>query len=443
MKYPFLITVFIVTLGFAYTQAAPDKIAKKAWPKGINPAKLLTNVDAEPDLSQPGFVEIFNGVDLTGWSIKGSQMGYEVTDGVIVGTVIPGVKPNSFLCTDKIYDDFIFTAEFQWDVLGNSGIMFRADTKEPNAEGIHRVFGYQSEMDQTDRRWTGGVFGEAMGGWKYPLSKPQEHAAARAAIIDYNTWNRMTIYANGDVIKTWINGVPCSYLINDERSEGFFGLQLHTGPGGVLKWRNIRVKELDESFENANGWTDLFGADDFSQWKQTNGKDVGNGWTIEDGVVHRRSPLAGNIITRQSYADFELAFEWKISEAGNSGIKYRTHNNLGPEYQILDDAKHPDSKAPTHRAASIYDLVATPDTKSLKPVGEWNTGRIIANGNQLEHWLNGEKVASIELGSEDWERRFSQSKYKDFEVFGTTKGPILLQDHNDEVWYRNMRIREL
>ncbi|WOO39971.1 DUF1080 domain-containing protein [Rubellicoccus peritrichatus] len=438
----FRIVTPIILLGITHAYSAPDANATKSWPKGINPAKLLTNTDAEPDVNQPGFIELFNGKDLNGWSIQGGQMTYEVIDGAIVGTAIPGVKPNSFLCTDDTYDDFIFTAEFKWDIPSNSGIMFRADTKQPDKNGVRRVFGYQSEMDQSDRRWTGGIYGEGMGGWKYPLSKPQAHAAARAAIKDHSAWNRMTIYANGDVIKTWINGVPCSYLINDERSEGFFGLQLHTGPKGIVAWRNIKVKELNGSPEEPEGWTDLFADDDFSEWEQANGKDVGSGWTIKNGVVHRHSMLAGSIRTRQSYEDFELIFEWKISESGNSGIKYRTHKNLGPEYQVLDDINYPQSK-PTHLAASLYDLVAADDAKPIKPVGEWNTGRIVADGNQLEHWLNGEMVASVTLGNDDWQRRFKQSKYKNFKNFATGKGPILLQDHNDEVWFRNMKVREL
>jgi hypothetical protein len=143
------------------------------------------------------------------------------------------------------------------------------------------------------------------------------------------------------------------------------------------------------------------------------------------------------------FKDFEITFEWKISEAGNSGIKYRTRGSLGLEYQVLDDLKHRDNKNPTHRAASLYELVAAPDSKPLNNVGEWNKGRIVAKGNQIEHWLNGEKVVEVIWGTDDWKQRFQKSKYHKNEGFGSWDGPILLQDHNDPAWYRNMKIKRL
>ena len=162
---------------------------------------------------------------------------------------------------------------------------------------------------------------------------------------------------------------------------------------------SIHAKHKDE--------INLFSSDDFSQWTKVNGKPVGSGWMIKNGVVHRKS-LSGDIITKEKFKDFELTFEWKISEAGNSGIKYRTRKNLGLEYQVLDDLKHRDNKNPTHRAASLYELVAAPDSKPLKKVGEWNKGRILAKGNQIEHWLNGEKVVEITWGTDEWKKKFQK-----------------------------------
>ena len=188
--------------------------------------------------------------------------------------------------------------------------------------------------------------------------------------------------------------------------------------------------------------SNLFSSDDFSQWTKVNGKPVGSGWMIKNGVVHRKS-LSGDIITKEKFKDFELTFEWKISEAGNSGIKYRTRGSLGLEYQVLDDLKHRDNKNPTHRAASLYELVAAPDSKPLKKVGEWNKGRIVAKGNQIEHWLNGEKVVGITWGTDDWKERFQKSKYRKNEGFGSWEGPILLQDHNDPAWFRDLKIKRL
>ncbi|MBT3540090.1 MAG: DUF1080 domain-containing protein [Opitutae bacterium] len=187
---------------------------------------------------------------------------------------------------------------------------------------------------------------------------------------------------------------------------------------------------------------DLFNKDDFSQWTKVNGEKVDKGWSIENGIVHRHAK-GGDIITKGKFKDFELTFEWKISKAGNSGIKYRARGSLGLEYQVLDDQKHRDNKNPTHRAGSLYELVAAQDSKTLNPVGEWNKGRIFVRGNQIEHWLNGEKVVEITWGSEDWKKRFQKSKYHKNEGFGSWEGPILLQDHNDPAWYRNLKIQKL
>ncbi|MGB2091039.1 MAG: DUF7133 domain-containing protein [Akkermansiaceae bacterium] len=194
--------------------------------------------------------------------------------------------------------------------------------------------------------------------------------------------------------------------------------------------------------------TDLFASGDFSAWTTVKGGPVEKGWRIEDGVIHRHAK-GGDIITKESYKDFELSFEWKISEAGNSGVKYRTKGSLGLEYQVLDDQNHRDRKIANHRAASMYELIAAPDDKPLKPVGEWNHGRIVARGNHIEHWLNGVKVVELEYGSDDWKERFEKSKYSKRqyknknEGFGSWKGPILLQDHQDPAWFRNLIIKKL
>ena len=195
-------------------------------------------------------------------------------------------------------------------------------------------------------------------------------------------------------------------------------------------------------FADEAGWTDLFADGTFSQWQHVQGKDVPDGWKIEGGIISRPKG-GGDIVTKQSYQDFELTFEWKISEKGNSGVKYRTRGSLGLEYQVLDDAGHKDGKIPNHRTGSLYDLLAAPDSKPVKPVGEWNLGKIVAKGNRIEHWLNGERVIGIEIGSPEWTKHFQGSKYKKHEGFGTWAGPVLLQDHQDPVWYRNIRIRKL
>lgn len=424
----------IGTIAVALLAALP-LAGQTDWPQGIDPATLLENTRPEPDLSGPGFAELFGGPDLDGWSVKGGAMRFEADEGVVTGTCVEG-QPNGFLCTDREFGDFLFTVEFRWQTPGNSGVMFRAATRQ-RPDGSTLVFGYQCEMDPSDRRWTGGIYGEAMGGWKYPLTKPDAHRAARAALEDPLAWNRMTIEARGREMRTWINGVPCANLVGDEREAGFIGLQVHSGAEGVVQWRNARLKDLSTE------WVDLFGDGDFSAWSRIDGRPVGNGWSFADGVVRRSAFGAGDIVTRMAFDDFELTFDWKISESGNSGVKYRTRGSLGLEYQVLDDERHSDAAEPTHRSGSLYDLVAAPDDKPLNPPGEWNSGRVVALGDRVAHWLNGSKVVDIAIGSEDWEARFGTSKYRDNEGFGSWAGPVLLQDHGDEVWYRNVRIRKL
>ncbi|WP_200979920.1 DUF1080 domain-containing protein [Echinicola sp. 20G] len=254
----FKLRAYFVCL-LCYVIFLPPKYAiaqsvNQKWPGNINPAALQENTQPEPDLNKIIMTDLFNGRDLTGWSVKGGSMIYSVEDENIVGTCDPEERLNSFLVTETSYDDFIFTAEFKWDVLGNSGVMFRADTR-PLEKGerpivkdrsLLQVYGYQCEVETTNRKWTGGIYGEAMGGWIYPLSKEKEHQMARNAIIDHQEWNRVTIYAKGDQILTWINGVPCANLRSQERKDGFIGLQVHQGRKGQIRWRNLRIKDFSK-----------------------------------------------------------------------------------------------------------------------------------------------------------------------------------------------------
>lgn len=402
--------------------------------KKVAPEEALINTDSEPDLAN-GFTNLYNGENLEGWVIRGGTCTFEPAGESIIGTCIPG-SPSTFLSTEKEdYTDFIFTVEVKWEVEGNTGVMFRSQRRP--GKKFETVYGLQCEIEESskNRGWSGGIYGQSAGGWRYPLWL-DAHKEARTA-IDPDGWNRVTIMTVGTTVKTWVNGIPAAHWINEEYEQGFFGLQIHSGRKGVVHFRNIKVKELTSAEE------DLFLSGDFSNWTNLNGGPIGKGWTIQDGVIYRGGLRPGDIITKKHYKDFDLSFDWKISEAGNSGIKYRARRALGPEYQILDDINHEDNKKASHRSASLYDLVAAPDSKTMKPVGEWNHGRILAQGNRLQHWLNGQKVVDIEVGSDEWVSIFPKSKYHEHETFGTWTGPILLQDHLDPVWYRNVRIKEL
>ena len=195
----------------------------------------------------------------------------------------------------------------------------------------------------------------------------------------------------------------------------------------------------------------LFNGKDLTGWTTADGKPVTAGWVVADGGVLHRASKGGDLYTAKEFGDFELTFDWKIAPAGNSGVKYRVtayekKGLLGPEYQLLDDEKHPDSKVgPQRQTASLYDFTAPDATlKKLNPPGEWNTTKIVARGTKFEHWLNGVRVLEMDTASESWKAAHAKSKFKGVPAFAqNARGRILLQDHGDEIWFRNMTIREL
>jgi hypothetical protein len=194
----------------------------------------------------------------------------------------------------------------------------------------------------------------------------------------------------------------------------------------------------------------LFNGKDLTGWTNGAGQAVTAGWVVEDGGVLHRAAKGGDIYTAEEYGDYELTWEWKISPAGNSGLKYRVlqipgKGYLGCEYQMLDDAKHPDGKIGPHRqTAALYDILPPAADKPLKPVGEWNTSKIIVKNNTFEHWLNGIKVLSVDLASETFKAARAKSKFKNVPHFAeNAKGRIMLQDHGDEAWFRNLAIKPL
>jgi hypothetical protein len=174
-----------------------------------------------------------------------------------------------------------------------------------------------------------------------------------------------------------------------------------------------------------------------------------SGWTVEDGALHHPAGAGGgDLVSDERFADFELEFEWKVASGGNSGVKYRFRDErelgsvLGPEYQLLDDAAHPDAARPETSAAALYALFPALD-KPLLPAGEWNRARIVSRGERLEHWLNGKRVLAATVGSPEWEARRAESKFSARPEFGHARpSPIALQDHGDAVWFRALKVRD-
>jgi hypothetical protein len=194
------------------------------------------------------------------------------------------------------------------------------------------------------------------------------------------------------------------------------------------------------------GWHSL---NDPSAWRGYKADTIPSRWTFSNGVLSKTRPV-DDIVSKDEFGDFELELEWKIGEAGNSGIFYRGTEEYehiywtAPEYQLLDNIKGADNKTPLTRAAAVYGLYPAPDGH-VKPVGEWNSARIVARGAHVEHWLNGFKMEEYELWSPDWEAKVKASKFSAWPNYGRAKrGHIALQgDHNGELAFRNIRIRAL
>lgn len=203
---------------------------------------------------------------------------------------------------------------------------------------------------------------------------------------------------------------------------------------------------------SAADWVVLFDGKSTAAWREFRKSEFpAKGWEVVDGTLHvMGGGGAGDIVTRQQFKDFELELEWKVSPGANSGIMYRVSEDFdapwhtGPEYQVLDDSKHGDGKNPKTSASALYALVAASTEKALKPVGEWNSARIVLRGSQLEHWLNGKRVVALDLASPEARDLIAKSKFKDLPRFAReSSGYICLQDHGDDVWFRNIRIRPL
>lgn len=198
-------------------------------------------------------------------------------------------------------------------------------------------------------------------------------------------------------------------------------------------------------------WVTLFANSSLSGWHNfaTPGK-ASTGWSFEEGTLVRTGD-GGDLTSDRYYTNFELELEWKVPPGGNSGVIYRIDPKAdtawsyrtGPEMQILDDAKHPDGKNPLTSAGANYALNEAP-RGAVKPANEWNQARLVVNGTHVEHWLNGTRMVSYELGSADWEARRAKSKFANAPFYGRAKsGQIALQDHGNRVAFRNVRIKEL
>lgn len=442
---------------------------------------MLTSLSAKT----PEWQNLFNGKDLNNFTKLNGEAEYRIEDGCIVG-VSKMKTPNTFLATKKHYSDFILEYEVWVDPSINSGVQIRSNSLPEYKDG--RVHGYQVELDPSPRAFSGGIYDEARRGWLYPLSRnPKGRAAFRNG-----QWNRFRVEAVGNTIKTWINGVQCSHLVDDMTAKGFIALQVHSignkeQAGKEIRWKNLRIltSNIDEHVKRADpdvpqisylmnqltehekrtGWRLLWDGKTSKGWRGVKLDDFPKeGWEMKDGVLTvlatdgGESTGPGDIVTTEIFSDFELELEFMISEGANSGIKYFVQPDLnkgpgsaiGCEFQILDDKNHPDAKEGVQgnrTVGSLYDLMTAENpvagrSKQFKGVGSWNSARIVVKGGHVEHWLNNEKTLEYDRWSHMFRALVAYSKYKDWPNFGQwPEGLILLQDHGDTVHYRNIKIR--
>ncbi len=451
---------------------------------------LLSSCQVQTDNN---WISLFNGTDLSGWKVLNGTAGYIVEDDAIVG-ISKLNTPNTFLATTEEYSDFILEYEAKLDDGLNSGVQIRSNSLPEYRDG--RVHGYQVELDPSPRAWTGGIFDEARRGWLFNLEcNPRAKSAYKA-----EEWNQFRVEAIGNNLRVWLNGVPTVDLIDDMTASGFIALQVHgigndkEREGKTVRFRNLRIKteNLDQEKspvsteipqisylnnrlterEKREGWQLLWDGKTTNGWR---GDKLDHfpekGWMIEDGALSvlkaagGESAYGGDIITVEKYTDFELEVDFKLTKGANSGIKYFVdpeHNKkkgvgsaIGCEYQLLDDAHHPDATHGTggnRTLASLYDLIPANakfyvpnelDRKRINSYG-WNRAKIIVSDKQVQHFLNGIKQVEYERGTQMWRALVAHSKYVKWTNFGELpKGHILLQDHGDLVYFRNIKIKVL
>ncbi|MCW8850748.1 MAG: DUF1080 domain-containing protein [Melioribacteraceae bacterium] len=433
---------------------------------------------------------LFNGEDLSNWQKLNGNAEFIIDGESIVG-IYKFDTPNTFLATKNMFNNFILEYEVKIDDGLNSGVMIRGLSSPEYQDG--RVYSYQVELDASARAWSGGIYDEARRGWLYNL---EYNPSSKSAFIT-NGWNKFRVEAIGNHIQVWLNETKTSDLIDDMTQEGFIALQVHAINneemlGKKVQFKNIRIltenldkyskKDSEEipqvsyltntltEREIRDGWELLWDGKTTIGWKGAKLDEFpSGGWSINDGILRvekgsgGESVNGGDIVTKKKYGNFILEVDFKYTEGANSGIKYFVDTDLnkgagssiGCEYQILDDQKHPDAKMGVNgnrTIASLYDLIKAeayifvPNENTPKRVNQynWNRAKIVSKDGFVEHYLNGIKVVEYNRTTQMWKALVAYSKYKDWPNFGElTVGNILLQDHGDEVHFKNIKIKTL
>jgi len=350
---------------------------------------LLASCATHTTHADPAWKPLFDGKTLTGFVQRGGKANYTVEDGVIVGTTLKGT-PNSFLCTDRDYGDFILEVEYKVDPRMNSGIQIRSQSLPNYKNGV--VHGYQVEIDPSQRAWSGGIYDESRRGW---INDLKDNEPARKA-FKQNEWNHYRVEAVGDSIRTWVNGVPAADLRDSMTLSGFIALQVHgtsVDEPMQVRWRNLRIQDLGRHV-----WKPLFDGKTLAGWDPLPGGE----WKVVDGVIvgtsTRNEPRHGLLASTQRYDDFTVRAAFKVTE-GDSGFYFRADKVKGAVgvhgFQVEIDT--------TYETGGLYEtggrawVVQYPPDKPRKAYrkGDWNVLTLSAHGRRVVVQLNGEKTAEI------------------------------------------------
>jgi len=451
-------------------------------------AALLLNISAYA--GDGGWQKLFNGKNLDGWKVLNGTAEFKVEKDMIVGSSKVNT-PNTFLATEKQYDNFILEYEVKVEGGLNSGVQIRSNSLPDYRNGV--VHGYQVEIDPSKRAWTGGIYDESRRGWLYNL---ECNPAAKKAYKN-DEWNKFRVEAIGNNIRVWVNGIPTADLIDEMTPKGFIALQVHSvgddksREGLKVYFKNIKIKtdglagakspaankipqvsylnNILTEREKKEGWQLLWDGKTFDGWMGSKTETIPEkGWQIKDGLLQVISSGGyetrnGDIVTKKAFKNFELEVDFKLTKGANSGIKYFVQpgvnkgegSEIGCEFQILDDSVHPDAKLGVdgnRTLSSLYDLITAnalyynPNETTSKRVNQydWNRAKIVVEGNHVTHYLNGIKVVEYTRNTQEWNALVAYSKYHVWPNFGNFEtGHILLQDHGDQVYFRNVKIKEL
>ncbi|HET8548203.1 MAG TPA: DUF1080 domain-containing protein, partial [Bryobacteraceae bacterium] len=370
---------------------------------------------------------------LRGWEVCNGRAEYRAQKGEIVGTTVAG-SPNSFLCTQRDYGDFILELETKTDPLLNSGVQIRSHRYPQDqivrtfnghqVREIHqragRVHGYQVEISNQQRGNSGGIYDEARRGWLYD---PSSDAACRTAFKD-NEWNHYRVEAVGDRIRTWVNKVPCTDLIDTMDLAGFIALQVHSFKGdkpAEVRWRRLRIQDLGR-----HEWRPLWDGRSMSGWTARGGGK----WVIEDGAIHATSTAGdtrvGYLVSDAAFKDVTVRFRTKIF-SGNSGFFVRAEKETLAGYEVeIDAEKRTGGFWETGRGGRAW--VTGPEDNSAVRKGDWNEITAHLHGHRIVFHVNGIRTVDLPDDSQ-----------------GRLEGHLAMQCHGrmpTDVWFRDIAVLE-